>query len=78
MSGPPEPHPFHRGPAWPAGQGPCPGSGSGALGSWAPTQLPAMQGEVSGPPFALRTEQGNPPAKSPPHLGWAQGAQGYL
>lgn len=43
-----------------------------ALGPWALTQLPAMQGEVSGPPFGHSREA--PPAKSPPHLGVGQGA----
>lgn len=53
-------------------KGHCSESGSGSLGLWVLNQLPAMQGEVSRP--ALRTEQGSPPAKSPPPWGWAQGA----
>lgn len=67
--GPAVPCLFHQGPTWPAWQGHYPGSGSKALGPWALTPLPAMQGEVFGPPFTLRTEQGSPPAKSLPLLG---------
>lgn len=69
--GAPVPCPSHQGPTRPQ-RGHCPESGSGSLGLWVLNQLPAMQSEVSRP--ALPTEQGSPPAKSPPPWGRAQGA----
>lgn len=70
--GPPVPCPFHQGPTRPAGQGHCSGSGSGALGPWALTQLPAMQGEVFGLPFGQSREAFRPSPR--PTWGWAHGA----
>lgn len=72
---PPVPCPFHQGLTQPAWQGHCPGSENGALGSWALTQLPAMQGEVSGPPFGQSRETLPPSPR--PTWGWAQGAHRY-
>ena len=70
--GPPVPCPFHQGPTGPAWQGHCPWSGNRVLGPWALTQLPAMQGEVFGPPFG-QSREAFPPR---PHStwGWAHGA----
>jgi hypothetical protein len=42
------------------------------VGPWALTQLPAMQGEVSGPPFG-QSREALPPSPHPT-WGWAQGA----
>lgn len=66
--GSPVPCAFHQGPTRPAWQGHCLGSGSGALGFWALTQLPAMQGEVSGPPFRQSREV-LPPSSRPLGVG---------
>ena len=61
---PPMPCRFHQGSTRPAWQGNCLGSGSGSLGLWALNQLPAMQGEVFGPPFG-QSREALPPSPCP-------------
>lgn len=61
---PPVPCRFHQGSTRPAWQGHCPRSGSRALGPGALTQLPAMQGEVTGPPFG-QSREALPPSPRP-------------
>lgn len=63
-SGPPGALPVPSRPDMTRLAGPLPGSGSTTLGPWALTQLPAMQGEVSGPPFG-QSREALPPSPRP-------------